>query len=206
MGGRVSERLVSVLTSTNRMTGLPGPGKVKHLHAVVTADDLVNRKFHLLHPNELWVADITEHPTREGKVYCCAVFDAFSRKIVGWSIDTVQSANLVVNALEIVIKNRNPAQGGIVHAEHGAQFTSWAFTNRIRQAVLMPSFSSVADALDDAIEKNRSGQACKSNYSTASDGKPGSSYQTQYSNTSRSSTTGKDGTPDWHTAHQTNTS
>jgi putative transposase len=115
--------------------------------------------------------DITEHPTREGKIYCCAVLDAFSRRIVGWSIDTVQNANLVVNALDMAIKNRNPAQGGIVHADHGAQFTSWAFTNKIRQAGLMPSFGSVGDGLDNAIDENRSGQACKSSYSTASEKK-----------------------------------
>ena len=94
-------------------------GKVKRLHGVVTADDLVNRKFHRRHPNELWVTDITEHPTREGKVYCCAVLDAFSRRIIGWSIDTVQDSNLVVNALDMAIKNRNPSPGGVVHADHG---------------------------------------------------------------------------------------
>ena len=63
-------------------------------------DDLVNRKFHRLRPNSLWVTDITERPTREGKVYCCAVMDTYSRKIVGWSIDNVQNAQLVVNALD----------------------------------------------------------------------------------------------------------
>ena len=151
MGVQVSERLVSVLMTINRIAGLPGPGKVKRLHGVVTAGDLVNRKFHRQHPNELWVTDITEHPTREGKVYCCAVLDAFSRKIVGWSIDTVQNSNLVVNALDMAIKNRNPAQGGVVHADHGAQFTSWAFTNKIREAGLMPSFGSVGDGLDNAM-------------------------------------------------------
>jgi putative transposase len=51
---------------------------------VVTAEDLVNRKFHRLRPNELWVTDITEHPTREGKLCCAAMLDAYSRRIVGW--------------------------------------------------------------------------------------------------------------------------
>ncbi len=69
MGVRVSERLVAVLMSQARIAGLPGPAKVKRLHGVATADDLVHRKFHRLSPNELWVTDITEHPTREGKVF-----------------------------------------------------------------------------------------------------------------------------------------
>jgi transposase InsO family protein len=51
----------------------------------------------------------------------------------------------------MAIKNRNPAQGGVVHADHGAQFTSWAFTNKIREAGLMPSFGSVGDGLDSAM-------------------------------------------------------
>ena len=99
MGVQVSERLVAVLMHNAAIYGLPGPARVKRLRGVVTADDLVNRKFHRLGPNELWVTDITEHPTREGKVYC-AVMDTYSRRIVGWSIDNVQNAQLVVNALD----------------------------------------------------------------------------------------------------------
>jgi transposase InsO family protein len=68
MGVHVSMRLVAVLMSMNKIAHLPSVGKVKRLRGVVTADDLVNRKFHRSHPNELWVTDITEHPTREGKV------------------------------------------------------------------------------------------------------------------------------------------
>jgi putative transposase len=51
---------------------------------------------------------------------------------VGWSIDNAQDSNLVVNALDMAIKSRQPSPGGIVHADHGVQFTSWAFTNKIR--------------------------------------------------------------------------
>lgn len=147
----VSERLVAVLMSSAAIAGLPGRGKVKRLSGVATADDLVHRKFHRLAPNELWVTDITEHPTREGKVYCCAVLDAFSRKIVGWSIDTSQDSSLVVNALDMAITQRKPTAGGIVHADHGVQFTSWAFTNRILAAGLMPSFGTIGDGYDNAM-------------------------------------------------------
>jgi putative transposase len=147
----VSLRLVTVLMSNAGVAGLPGPAKIKRLRGIVTAGDLVNRKFHRLRRDELWVTDITEHPTREGKVYCCCVLDTFSRRIVGWSIDSVQNSNLVVNALDMAIKNRQPPGGGVVHADHGAQFTSWAFTDRIRKAGLMPSFGSVGDGLDNAM-------------------------------------------------------
>ena len=63
----------------------------------------------------------------------------------------MQNSNLVVNALDMAIKNRHPAPGGVVHADHGAQFTSWAFTDRIRSAGLMPSFGTVGDGLDNAM-------------------------------------------------------
>ncbi len=73
MGVKVSSRLVSVLMSKAGIYGLPGPARVKRRQrGIVTADDLVNREFRRHRPNELWVTDITEHPTREGKVYCAA--------------------------------------------------------------------------------------------------------------------------------------
>ena len=124
---------------------------MKRLKGVATADDLGHRRFHRLTPDELWVTDITEHPTREGKVFCAAVLDACSRKIVGWAIDSKQDSTLVVNALDMALRARTPAPGGIVHADHGVQFTSWAFTQKIRSAGLLPSFGTVGDALDNAI-------------------------------------------------------
>lgn len=148
---QVSSRLVSVLMTQAGIYGLPGPARIKRLKGVATAEDLVNRKFHRMRPNELWVTDITEHPTREGKVYCAAVLDAFSRRIVGWSIDSRQDSTLVVNALDMAIRNRRPEPGGVVHADHGVQFTSWAFGERIRTAGLLPSFGTVGDGLDNAM-------------------------------------------------------
>jgi putative transposase len=83
-------------------------------------------------PNRLWVTDITGHPTREGKVYCCVVIDVFSRRVVGWAIDTAQRADLATNALGVAIDSRRPSPGAIIHGDHGTQFTSWAFTSRAK--------------------------------------------------------------------------
>jgi putative transposase len=77
-----------------------GAGVVK-----VTSLDLVGRVFARDRPDELWMTDITEHPTREGKVFCAVVLDAFSRMVVGWAIDCTQTTRLVLNAL----RNGNPA-------------------------------------------------------------------------------------------------
>jgi putative transposase len=188
MGVQVSERLVAILMSLAGIYGLPGPARVKRRRGIVTADDLVNRKFHRLSPNELWVTDITEHPTREGKVFCCCVLDSFSRRIVGWSIDTVQDANLVVNALDMAIKNRRPEPGGIVHADHGTQFTSWAFTNKIRSSGMMPSFGTVGDGLDNAMMESF-WSSMQIEMLNRRNGRPASSWPTPCSTTSRSSTT-----------------
>lgn len=108
-------------------------------------------RFDRLAPNELWVTEVTQHRTREGWVCCAAVLHAFSRRIVGWSIDSKQDATLVVNALDLAIRNRRPTPGAIVHADHGVQFTSWVFGEKIRSAGLLPSFGTVGDGLDNAM-------------------------------------------------------
>jgi putative transposase len=89
-------------------------------------DDLVQRRFVAAAPDRLWATDITEHPTATGrKVYCCAVIDAYSRMVVGWSIAEHMRAELVVDALQMATWRRRPAPGAIVHADRGAQYTSW---------------------------------------------------------------------------------
>lgn len=113
--------------------------------------DLVLRQFSTNAPNRLWLTDITEHPTREGKLYCCVVLDAYSRSVVGWSIDNRQAASLVMSALGMAISKRKPTEGMIVHSDHGSQFTSWAFSDRVKNAGLALSMGRVGDAYDNAM-------------------------------------------------------
>ena len=103
------------------LKGLPGSRRRRPRHDTPTATDLVDRQFARDAPNQLWVTDITEHPTREGKVYCAVVLDAHSRTVVGWSIDSNQTATLVTNALGMAIQNRTPPPGTIIHSDHGTQ-------------------------------------------------------------------------------------
>ena len=86
-------------------------------------DDLVERDFTAAEPNRLWLTDITEHPTGEGKLYLCAVKDVWSRRIVGYSIDSRMTSHLAVDALEMAIARRGPDQvtGCVVHADRGSQ-------------------------------------------------------------------------------------
>jgi putative transposase len=85
-------------------------------------DDLVRRTFTADTPNEIWVADLTEHRTAEGKVYLCAIKDLFSNRIVGWAIDERMKARLVVAAIEMAVARRDgDVAGCIFHSDRGSQ-------------------------------------------------------------------------------------
>ena len=102
----------------------------------------------------MWVTDITEHRTREGKVYCCVVLDAYSRRVVGWAIDASPTAALVTHALGMAIDTRlgsSGADGTIIHSDQGVQLGSWAFTKRARDSGLLASMGSVGDCYDNSM-------------------------------------------------------
>ncbi|SDN99602.1 Transposase InsO and inactivated derivatives [Klenkia soli] len=114
-------------------------------------EDLVRRQFTADGPDRLWATDITEHPTAEGKVYCAAVIDAYSRVIVGWSVADHMRTELVVDALEIARWRRKPTAGAIVHSDRGSQYTSWIFGHRLRAAGLLGSMGRVASSVDNTM-------------------------------------------------------
>jgi len=152
LGIHVHHGAVLMLMRRARLQGLPGSRRPRPKHETPSAADLVNRDFTRKTRDQLWVTDITEHPTFEGKVYCAVVLDTFSRRVVGWSIDASPTAALATNALSMAISNRNPRPGGtIIHSDHGVQFGSWAFTERARASGLLPSMGSVGDCVDNAL-------------------------------------------------------
>jgi putative transposase len=120
-GLQVSNKLVAKLMAQEQLKGLPSRRRRRNLVAAATAADLVARDFQRPAPDQLWMTDITEHPTREGKLYCCVVLDAHSRRVIGWSIDSSQTAALVTNALGMAIANRKPDRGTVLHSDHGSQ-------------------------------------------------------------------------------------
>ena len=123
--------------------------------AAIPNDDLVARQFTPEGPNRLWVADITEHPTHEGRVYCAVVIDAWNRQVVGHSIADHLRAELVVDALDMACWRQRPTSGHTVHhSDHGTQYTSWAFGQRLRHAGLLGSMGTVGDALDNAVAES----------------------------------------------------
>jgi len=117
----------------------------------VSSLDLVRRRFRRDGPDQLWMTDITQHPTREGKLYCCIVLDAFSRLVVGWSIDSTQTTVLVTNALGMATSRRARKDGLVIHSDRGVQFTSWSFSRKVREAGIAPSMGEVGSAYDNAM-------------------------------------------------------
>jgi len=87
-------------------------------------EDLVRRDFTAEAPNELWLADLTEHRTLEGKLYLCAIKDVFSGRIVGYSIDSRMKSRIAVNALNNAVARRGDVAGCILHTDRGSQFRS----------------------------------------------------------------------------------
>lgn len=113
-------------------------------------DDLVERKFAAEKPNQLWLTDITEHPTSSGKLYLCAIKDVFSNRIVGYSISDRMKAKLAVDALNMAVARRGDVAGCIVHSDRGSQFRSRKFLAALRRHRLAGSMGQVASAGDNA--------------------------------------------------------
>lgn len=118
------------------------------------SDDLVRRQFKASEPNALWVADITYLPTWQGFLYLAAIIDAYSRRVVGWSMASHLRTELVLDALEMALWNRRPGPGLIHHSDHGCQYTSLAFGHRCREAGIAASMGSVGDCFDNAMAES----------------------------------------------------
>jgi putative transposase len=121
----------------------PSPGTPAH-------DDLVRRNFTAEAPNRLWLADITEHPTGEGKLYLCAIKDVFSNRIVGWSIDERMKARLVVAAVEMAVARRGEVAGCILHSDRGSQFRARKVHRALARHRMVGSMGQVGSAGDNA--------------------------------------------------------
>jgi transposase InsO family protein len=113
-------------------------------------DDLVRRLFRAETPNALWLTDITEHRTAEGKLYLCAIKDVFSNRIVGYSIDSRMKSSLAVRALDNAAARRGTVAGCIVHSDRGSQFRSRKFVHALVKHGMVGSMGRVASAGDNA--------------------------------------------------------
>jgi putative transposase len=114
--------------------------------------DLVDRNFSAARPNELWLADFTYVATWEGVVYAAFVMDVFSRRIVGWQLADHMRTDLVLDALEMAVWQRDLSIGDLVHhSDQGSQYVSFRYTERLQEAGITPSVGSAGDAYDNAM-------------------------------------------------------
>ena len=113
-------------------------------------DDLVRRDFTAARVNQVWLADITEHPTSEGKLYVCAIKDVYSNRIVGYSIDSHMQSRIAVTALNNAVARRQGVAGYIVHTDRGSQFRSGRLVSTLARHELVGSMGRVGSAGDNA--------------------------------------------------------
>ena len=139
-----------------RTAGVQGVSRRKPFHTTVRdeaarpAPDLVDRPFTAPGPDRLWVADITYVPTWAGFLYLAVVLDAWSRRVVGWAMESHLRTELVLAALDMAVAQRRPTEV-IHHSDQGCQYTSLAFGRRCDAMGVRPSMGSVGDAYDNAM-------------------------------------------------------
>jgi len=152
-GTRVGRKRVARLM---RLAGLAGICRRKRVFTTTRdesakpSDDLVQRRFVADAPDKLWVADITYVPTWAGFLYVAVVLDAWSRRVVGWAMSTSLKTDLVLDALNMALWQRQP-KDVVHHSDHGCQYTSIAFGLRCKEAGVRPSMGTVGDAYDNAM-------------------------------------------------------
>lgn len=151
-GHIVSERTVWKLCRDNQWWSVFGKPRSRKTGRAGTPshDDLVRRVFTAAGPNQVWVADLTEHRTDEGKLYLCAIKDLFSNKIVGWAIDDRMKARLVVAAIEMAVARRGEVTGCLFHTDRGSQFRARKVHQALMRHGLVGSMGQVGSAADNA--------------------------------------------------------
>jgi len=118
------------------------------------SDNILNKNFTASKENKIWTGDITYLWTKEGWLYLVVVMDIYSRKIVGWSLGSCLSTELVIRALLMAIVHRNPARGIIFHSDRGSQYTSSSFRQILKNYGIVQSMSSTGNCYDNAITES----------------------------------------------------
>lgn len=152
MGVAVGRKRVARLMRQQGLVGVCHHRKGRgHRPVPAVHEDLVQRRFVADAPDRVWFTDVTQHRAADGWVYCCAVIDACTRRVVGWSIADHIRSELVVDALQMARWQRRPPPGTIVHSDRGSAYTSWVFGHRLREAGLLGSMGRVASSVDNAL-------------------------------------------------------
>jgi putative transposase len=124
----------------------------KHSHPV--APNELHRNFTTPAPNKVWVSDITYIWTREGWMYLAAILDLFSRRVVGWSMDSCMDRGLAMDALGMALRTRCPEAGLLHHSDRGVQYASTDYQDQLRKHAIICSMSRKGDCWDNAVAES----------------------------------------------------
>ena len=123
-------------------------------HSLPVAANQLNRNFTASAPNKVWVTDITYIWTREGWLYLAAILDLFSRRVVGWSMDSHLDRMLALDALGMALRTRHPEAGLVHHSDRGVQYASEEYRSRLRERGIVCSMSRKGDCWDNAVAES----------------------------------------------------
>jgi putative transposase len=154
-GREVSENTVAKLMKENALRATTAQ-KFRHTtdsnHAHPVAENVLNQEFEQERANAVWVSDITYVSTREGWLYLACVLDLYSRKVVGWSMSERMKSDLVIQALEMGLRQRCPEAGDLLHhSDRGSQYASGAFRKRLAEEGITCSMSGTGNCYDNAV-------------------------------------------------------
>ena len=155
-GIRIGRKRVARLMREISLAGVSrrkGTRTTRRDHRLRPAPDLVERRFEADAPDRLWVSDITYVSTWAGFLFLAVVVDAFSRRVVGWSMANHLRTELVLEALNMALWQRRP-DNVVHHSDQGSQYTSYAFGKRCREMGVAPSMGSVGDCFDNAMAES----------------------------------------------------
>jgi putative transposase len=156
-GRRVSRKRVARLMVDERIRGQRKRRfrvTTDSRHSLPIAPNLLEREFTTSKPNEVWVADITYIRTWEGWLYLAVVLDLFSRRVIGWSLDSHIDTDLALGALHAALRTRTPEPGAIFHSDRGIQYAAKPFRDTLTAQSLQASMSRKADCWDNAVAES----------------------------------------------------
>ena len=123
-------------------------------HRLPVAQNLLERNFEAAEPNQKWTTDITYLPVKEGWLYLAVVLDLFSRKVVGWAMRETLHTELVISALEMAKKNRQPHSGLLHHSDQGSQYASLEYRQALLRLEVVQSMSRKGECWDNAVTES----------------------------------------------------
>lgn len=153
MGMAYSENSVAKMMAEQGLKARNGkgykyfPDVLSHNHV---SDNLLKRNFRASKPNEKWVSDITYIKVEKGFVYLAVIMDLFSRKIIGWSLDTSMTNQLIIDAFDMAVASRKVEPGLILHSDRGVQYRSGEYQALLLNEGIKPSMSRKGNCWDNA--------------------------------------------------------